>query len=340
MNYLEGDTIMLNRSQRRTAALNGILILVVALSLAGLPSRAQGNDVPIDIKFDTTLELLDLSGGPFPLPLASDPTNALGDSIDGYGYVDSEVTITLSSQRAVSPGPPTTGWTFASQSLVVNGPVPNGELLPNIGVIDPDALDGELFYVDSFFDVFFDITVTDVDARPGRDYAGQPDGASVTLPDNGPTPLRSFYTAIFDKDAPNFGLFPPPAAASWTGMQDLEMPLGGDINVNGEDDKIKIDLASISAGDENRTFIELPDGTVINEFDTAARIDGDVLDESDDPPFTIGATLPNGLPDPAAFGGPTTATSNLQNPILPEPATMTMLAVGALAILRRRRRVS
>jgi PKD repeat protein len=59
-------------------------------------------------------------------------------------------------------------------------------------------LDGEQFFVDSFFDVFFDITVTDVDARPGRDYAGQPDGEDAPgdltyewdLDDNG-----SFETA-------------------------------------------------------------------------------------------------------------------------------------------------
>ncbi|MDP6547227.1 MAG: PEP-CTERM sorting domain-containing protein, partial [Phycisphaerae bacterium] len=150
----------------------------------------------------------------------------------------------------------------------------------------------------------------------------------------------SFHAAVFDKDAANFGLFPPPAADPWIGMFLLEIPLGVDINGNGENDKIKITLATISAGDGNRTFITLPDGTVINEFDAGSFIEGAVVDESTDPPFMIGARLPNGLPDPNAFGGPTTATSNLQNPVLPEPATVTILVVGGLAILRRRRRVA
>jgi hypothetical protein len=182
-------------------------------------------------------------------------------------------------------------------------------------MIDPDALDGELFLVDSFFNVFVDITVTDVDSRPGRDYPGQPDGAAMTLQDNGPTRISLFYERLFDKDAPDFGLFPPPETDPWIGMFELEISLDVDINGNGEDDKIKITL----------------------EFDAGAFVEGDVVDESTDPPFMIGAQLPNGLPDPSAFGGPATTTSDLQNPVLPEPATMTMLALGGLAILRRRR---
>ncbi len=51
------------------------------------------------IQFDTELVSLDLTGGPYPIPLASDPSNLLGDSIEGFGFVDSYVTITLSSQR-------------------------------------------------------------------------------------------------------------------------------------------------------------------------------------------------------------------------------------------------
>ena len=35
-----------------------------------------------------------------------------------------------------------------------------------------------------------------------------------------------------------------------------------------ENDKIKFTLATHSVGDENRTFIVLPDGTTIDEFDS------------------------------------------------------------------------
>ena len=123
----------------------------------------------------------------------------------------------------------------------------------------------------------------------------------------------------------------------------IEIPLGGDINGNGEDDIIKFTLATHAVGDENRTFIELPDGTTIDEFDSAALLEGAVVDESTDPPFMIGARLPNGLPDPMAFGGPTTATSTLLNPTaqpIPEPLSATLcgmgLAAAALGLGRRR----
>ncbi|MHC4236964.1 MAG: hypothetical protein ACYSSM_01675 [Planctomycetota bacterium] len=260
--------------------------LVLAILLVAQPADAAVADV---IEFDLTLESLNLTGGPFPIPLASDPGNALGDSIDGYGFVDSEVVIRLSSQRAVIPGPVTTGKAFAYPSFPVPaavGPTVSGEPPP----VDPGEFDGQKFIVDSFFDVFFDITMTDVDSRLGRDFAGQPDGASVLLSDNGPARMRSIYEAIFDMDAPNFGLFPPPEDALYIGWFDIEIPLGGDINGNGENDKMKFTLASHSIGDADRTFITLPDGTVINEFDMVSFLEGAVVDESSDPPFTIGGT--------------------------------------------------
>lgn len=297
-----------------------IAFSVILLASAGMQQAFAGSErfgQPC-LKFNTELTSFNLAGGPFPMPLASDPSNLLGDSIDGFGFVDSEVTITLSSQRAISPGPPSLGMTFAfpadfgDDNSNLNGECGEEE-------IDPDALDGQQFFADSFFDVFFDITVTDVDPDPGRDYAGQPDGASITLPDNGPANIQTFYFPFFDKDAPNFGLIPPPEVEPYIGHFLIEIPLGGDINANGEDDKIKFTLATHSVGDENRQFIVLPDGTVIDEFDSAAFLEGAIVDLSADPPFTIGALLPTGLPDPAAFGGPTTATSTLLNPLVNNP---------------------
>jgi hypothetical protein len=289
----------------------------------------------VDIEFDTELLSLALSGGPFPMPLASDPGNLLGDSISGYGWVDSLVTISLSSQRTVSPGAQSLGKAYASNKQAD----PGGVSLPGTpGPINPAVLDGELFHVDSFFDVFFDITVSDVDARPGRDYAGQADGASFLLTDNGPAHMESLYSVLFDKDAPNFGIVPPPEVSPYIGHFDIEIPLGGDINGNGEDDKIKFTLASHSAGDSNRTFVTLPNGTVLDTFDSAAFLAGAVVDISTDPPFSIGAELPNGLPDPAAFGGPTTASSTLVNEIVPEPSSFMLLLVGALCVGACRRK--
>ena len=177
----------------------------------------------------------------------------------------------------------------------------------------PSALSGtrRLGYENSF-DVFFDITVTDVDPRSGRDFAGQPDGVSIALLNNGPAHMTSAYQVVFDKDAPNFGLIPPPETAPYIGHFNIEIPLGGDINGNGENDKIKFTLATHAVGSENRTFVVLPDGTVIDQFDSAAYLAGAVVDESADPPFAIGTIDPTtGFPDPNVFGGPTRASSRL-----------------------------
>jgi hypothetical protein len=208
---------------------------------------------------------------------------------------------------------------------------------------DPEQLDGDLFQVDSFFDVFFDITLTDVDPRPGRDFAGQAPGATLTLPDNGPVEWFSSYQSVFDKDAPNFGLFPPPQAAPNLGFFGIEIPLGGDINGNGENDKIKFTIGVVPFQDGNRTFTQLPNGTILNEFDAAAFLQGAVVDESTDPPFTLGAINPStGLPDPNVFGGPATATSTLRAPVaaVPEPSGLALAgsAIAALVCWRWRKR--
>lgn len=75
----------------------------------------------VQLEFDTELTSLNLSGGPFLMPLAADPGNVLfpgtgeDPSVEGYGFVNSEVLISLSSQRLVSPGPASTGhaWAFS-----------------------------------------------------------------------------------------------------------------------------------------------------------------------------------------------------------------------------------
>jgi len=287
------------------------------------------------IKFDTTLESLDLSGGPYPMPLASDPGNALGDSVEGYGFVDSTVLLTLSAGMA------TLGEACAlgGGGVGVDAGQSECDFFP-ANPIDPMELDGDHFDVQSFFDVFFDITVTDVDNRPGRDFAGQADGASFTLTDNGPASVSTFHAATFDKDAPNFGLIPPPQSDPYIGHFDIVIPLGGDINGNGEDDKIKFQLASHAAGDAFRTFTTLPNGTVIDEFDSAAFLAGAVVDVSTDPPFTLGAGSSNNpaFSGPGALTGPTTATSTLVNPVVPEPSTALLLVVGLIGLLGCRRK--
>jgi hypothetical protein len=283
----------------------------------------------VQLEFDTQLQSLNLTT-PFdvPLPLASDPGNALGDSISGYGFVDSQVTITLSSQRLISPGPPSLGKACASDT---GGPGSHCMLTGSPPPINPNDHDGQPFFVESFFDVFFDVTVTDVDPRPGRDFAGQGPAATFVIPnlsDTGNRDMQTAYWAVFDADAPNFDLIPPTSSFPYIGHFDIEIPLGGDINGNGENDKIKFTLAAHQVNGESATFIILPDGTVRDTMLSTADLDGLVVDMSTDPPFHID------------LAGPTVADSKLINAIIPEPTAVVLLLAGGLVapMLNRRRR--
>ena len=108
-------------------------IIVAAFVLVSCANQARAI-----ISFETGLTSMNLTGNPFLLPLASDPGNQLGDSIHGYGFVNSTVQITLSSQRSVNPGPASTGQTTAWPE----GQGPQG---PQLETIDPEALHGQLF---------------------------------------------------------------------------------------------------------------------------------------------------------------------------------------------------
>ena len=156
------------------------------------------------------------------------------------------------------------------------------------------------FHVDSFFDVFFDITVTDVD--PGADYMGQPDGASVVLQGVGPAGMLSSYVGApppaNGQPAP-FNFLPPPDDAPYIGGSDIVIPLG-DVDRDGDMDYMKFQLITLQVDGEQRTFIQLPGGEVIDSFDVTADITGGITDDITDPPFSIGGLT-----------GPTTARQRI-----------------------------
>ncbi len=265
---------------------------------------------PVVIRFDTELVSMTLTGSG-QIPLARDQ-----QGVEGYGFVTSSVTLTLSSQRA-NPGPSSLGGACASTGLA-HPPNP----CVGTGEFDGGALNGTQFQVDSFFDVFFDITLTDID--PNHDFYGQSPGASLSLFDNGPVRVASSYATDFVNLDPQFGLWPPPESAPFVGSGlMLKRALGVDINGNGEEDVLEFTLLSLTWLDAGRTFIQLPDGTVVWTVDAEAALNGAVMDASVDPPFSIGDLV-----------GPTTGTSRVAP--VPEPGTL-LLVAGGLAVLRRRR---
>lgn len=227
--------------------------------------------VPIEL-----VQLSLVSSSPVSIPLASDPTNLLGDSIDGFGFVNSQFEIKLSSLRT-TPGPKSLG---LIQLTLVDPP-------PTSGINSIHS--GDQFHVDSFFDVFFDITITDRDIRPGRDYAGLSDGAIMEFRDVGPVRLTSSYECFAQLAETLFGCIPQARNKLFVGGLPLVIPLGVDINRNGENDKIKIITPQLTPVAVTDIQFPPPTGPYSVSFDSFFDVDTAVVnDESSDPPFIIG----------------------------------------------------
>lgn len=213
---------------------------------------------------------------------------------------------------------------------------------PSIGldggreIIDPALHHGGTFNVDSFFNIFFDVSVTDVDSRPGRVFAGQSDGATITFQDLASTLQTSTYVAIFDQNAPNFDLVPQTVGDPFIGLINLQIPLGADFNGNLLLDKVLLNLGTFSV--DNVTSLAELDGSITSNFTAGGVIQGSVQDVNTDPPFQVGGLLPNGLPDPATFGGTGSLNADLLNTVVPEPASSSLLFLGLAGLFLRRRR--
>ena len=143
------------------------------------------------------------------------------------------------------------------------------------------------YHVDSFFDVFFDITITDVD--PQANYMGMVDGARILFQGVGPSRMSCIYVGLppaANTQPEPFNFLPPAADVPYVGFSDVELPLG---DMDGDDDLdyLVFTLATHHVNGAPRSYIQLPAGEVIDSFDLTTELSGAITDKVSTQPFTI-----------------------------------------------------
>ena len=126
---------------------------------------------------------------------------------------------------------------------------------------------------------------------------------------------QTFANHTFDQNEESFDLLMPPQPDFYIGFP-ADIPLGADVNGNSINDKISFTIASYGIQNSNRLDTTLITNQLWHhEYDAAARFEGlvEAVTGGGGTPFSIGALLPNGQPDPAAAASPRT-TSTLSAP--------------------------
>ncbi len=277
------------------------LLLLTSLLCSATVLRAEVITLPdtLTITINTEIVQMDLSGSGL-LPLASDPSNLLGDSIEGYGFVNSQVSFSESASLFSSS---TTTIFFDFLNLTST--------------------------ISSSFELFLDLELTDDDPASGRDYAS---GSPLSITADASKPLTSSVSGTISLDLGSGEVLLSDLIET---APQIERSLGVDVNDNGEFDSIFYSLAGLTTLVEAIDFTGV-DFTAITSVGNDAFLDingslgvtatgltfaGQVADTITDPPFSIDVS------------GPVLLTTEID-----EPSGLMMMLLGLLGLTRLLRR--
>lgn len=270
---------------------------IIGLSLLGLGSSWAAAAEPPQLFFDTEITSLSLSGGPFALPLGPGWSN-VDTNVGATKAQDHNSSRSNKTASVISPGDP-------------DNPDP----------IDPMRLHGAGYQIESFFDVFFDLTFDSILKTTNYGGAVPLVLASDTTARLTRTPL-SPYT--FDSNAPDFGMLSSSdnqnRALEHRGhVTVLKISMGGDEDFDGEDEELTlrsdgIVLTTVPGSD---SFLTLPDGSIEHTFNTTLFVAASIDDSNTSVPFTVGPLF-----------GTITEVGRLSNAIVPEPASLLLLLIA------------